>query len=221
MDGSRKAERARVDDPVGSRASTIISECILPLLRDRSKAEHMRDEAAERLPPTVVSNTDHCIADRRLSYRAGLVIQAAYGLAEPGSDICLRRDGGRGVAQRLGSLLQKNHIAATNDAYESIGKNSPNLCRGNVPQFDEILRWGSGASQDQIRALLSYVCASLALLARPVDPMPALDVPSLTFQRTAVFLDVLLSKPSAGAHEQFAVSAFLAAVVEEFGVGGP
>jgi hypothetical protein len=117
-------------------------------------------------------------------------------------------------------LLQSNHIAATNDAYESIGKNSSNLCRGNVPEFDEILRWGSAASQDEIEDLLGYVCASLALLARPVRPMPALDVPSLTFQRVAVFLDTLLSLPSGGAHEQFAVCAFLAAVVEEFGIGG-
>src|SRR5690606_24767799 len=91
---------------------------------------------------------------------------------------------------------------------------------GNVPEFDKILHWGTSASQRDLQALFDYTCARVVLLARPVTPMPELDVPRLTFYRVGSLLDDLLAIPSAGAHEQFAVAAFLGTLVEEFGVAG-
>ena len=50
--------------------------------------------------------------------------------------------------------------------------------------------------------------------------MPELSRLNLTFSNIVSALDDLLSIPSGGAHEQFAVAAFLEALIDEFGLSG-
>lgn len=217
----KRKQRTAEDEALGLRVSALIDERISALLESKATAERIRDEACGCLPKAIVQRIDHCITYKRaLSYRDGIIIQAAYGLVQGGGDLCERRDGGRGVAERLGSRLIASHVPARPDVYQNIGKNTENLCRGNVPEFDEILHWGSSADQDQLQALFDYTCARVILLARPVMPMPDLDVPRLTFYRVGALLDELLATPSAGAHEQFAIAAFLGTLVEEFSAAG-
>ena len=158
---------------------------------------------------------------KAMSYRDGLMIQLAFGLAAPeGFDHTQRGEGGRSVAQQLGRAHHARHIAKVNDAFENIGKNTKNLARGNLPEFDRLLGWMNTASSDLRKIMLSYILARVSLTARPVLPMPELARTSLTFVAVAGFLDELLNTPSGGAYEQFATTAFLGALVDQFGLGG-
>ncbi len=78
----------------------------------------------------------------------------------------------------------------------------------------------NGGSRDQREELFAYAVARVAATARPVLPMPSLRPVELTFGRAKSFLDDLLAIPSGGAHEQFAVAAFLGALIDQFGFGG-
>lgn len=155
-----------------------------------------------------------------LSYRDGVFIQLAWGLEAPGFDHTLKGEGARSSAGKFALALAERHIPFVKDAYQNIGKNSTNLARGNVAPFDDLLRWMNGAADDDRRNLLSLLSATIALTARPVFPMPQLARAELTFVRVAALLDALLAIPSKGAHEQFAVAAFLEALIDEFGLGG-
>ena len=155
-----------------------------------------------------------------LSYRDGVFIQLAWGLEEPGFDHTLKGDGARSSAKNFATGLKERHIPAVADAYQNIGKNSTNLARGNVPAFDDLLRWMNSAAVEEREKLLTLVAATVALTARPVDPMPVLARAELTFVKVVGLLDALLAIPSGGAHEQFAVAAFLEALIDEFGQGG-
>jgi hypothetical protein len=113
-----------------------------------------------------------------LSYRDGVFIQLAWGLEEPGFDHTLKGDGARSSAKSFATGLKERHIPAVADAYQNIGKNSTNLARGNVPAFDDLLRWMNVAAVEEREKLLTLVAATVALTARPVDPMPYLLGPS-------------------------------------------
>jgi len=155
-----------------------------------------------------------------ISYRDGLFIQLAWGLEEPGFDHTLKGGGARSTAKRFAIGLKERHIPAVADAYQNIGKNSPNLARGNVSAFDDLLRWMNTAPQGEREMLLTLLAATVALTARPVDPMPSLARADLTFVNVVGLLDALLAIPSGGAHEQFAVAAFVEALIDEFALGG-
>ncbi len=155
------------------------------------------------------------------SYRDGVLIQLAFGLEHgEGFDHTHRAEGARPAAALVGAGFEQRHIPAVKDAYQNIGKNSTNLVRGNVPAFDSLLVWMNTSEAFERQALFGYLAARVALTARPVLTMPGLRVASLTFAAVAQLLDELLRVPSGGAFEQFAVAAFLEALLYEFGLGG-
>jgi len=155
-----------------------------------------------------------------LSYRDGLLIQLAWGMEVEGFDHTLKGDGGRGAAAGIAQALEGRHIAAVKDAYQNIGKNTRVLARGNVAPFDDLLRWMNEARIEDRTRLLSLLLAIAAQTARKVLAMPQLVPGELTFVKMAALLDEFFAIPSGGAHEQFAVAAFLEAVIDQFDLGG-
>ena len=155
------------------------------------------------------------LADKRISYRDGVIIQLGWGVADPGADLTLRNEGARTLAQQLGVFFAERHIAAVKDAYQNIAKNTNVLNRGNVPDFDALLVWANGADAAQREAALQLACAAVAATARPVRPMPRLNRSLLTFARCSKLIRELLATPSAGAFEQFTVAALLNTLVAD------
>lgn len=209
-----------------ARTSSRVVERILSTLdaylADVGAAQAVVDAAPGVLPQEVLEDANAVLTFRKgLSYRDGLMIQVAWGLeVEDGFDHTQRGEGGRSVAQQLGQANGARHIAKVNDAFENIGKNTPNLARGNMPAFDRLLGWMNSAPAVEREALLRALVAAVSLTARPVLPMPELARTSLTFHAVAGFLDDLLKSPSGGSFEQFATAAFLGALVDQFGLGG-
>lgn len=174
---------------------------------------------ADGLPTEIVEDLDAVLADNRISYRDGVMIQLAYGLADPKLDLTRRQAGARSVAQQLGTFLADRHIRSVKDAYQNIAKNTDVLTRGNVLQFDRILDWANSASFAMRETALRYACATVAATARPVRPMPPINRSALTFHRMAALLHSLLETPSGGAFEQFTVAALLDVLVDSHGQG--
>lgn len=191
-------------------------------LADVGAAQAVVDAAPGVLPHEVLEDANAVLTFRKgLSYRDGLMIQVAWGLeVEDGFDHTQRGEGGRSVAQQLGQANGARHIAKVNDAFENIGKNTPNLARGNMAAFDRLLAWMNTAPAVEREELFKALVASVSLTARPVLPMPELARTSLTFHAVSGFLDELLKSPSGGSFEQFATAAFLGALVDQFGLGG-
>lgn len=199
-------------------ADRLISE-LDGFLADTNAADAAMISALLLLSPEVLEWTNAVLTMKKgLSYRDGLFIQLGWGLEVEGVDHTQKGDGGRSAASSFATALGERHIPVVKDAYQNIGKNNPNLARGNVPAFDSLLRWMNEAEQPQRSALLTYLLATVSKTARPVLPMPALARADLTFVNVAEFLDALLEIPSGGAYEQFAVAAFLEALLDELGV---
>lgn len=171
------------------------------------------------VPPQTLALIDSTLSAPP-SYRDGVLIQLAWGLELEGVDHTQKGEGARSAAKALGTALAERHISAVKDAYQNIGKNTSNLARGNVVAFDDLLRWMNQASEAERKEALELVAATVAATARPVLPMPELSRLNLTFSNIVSALDDLLSIPSGGAHEQFAVAAFLEALIDEFGLSG-
>jgi hypothetical protein len=213
------------DEP--SQRRSRISARVVELLVDELDDHLARSEEAARLvarlrgelPLEVVQLLDAVFA-APMSYRDGVFIQLAWGLMEPDFDHTLKGEGGRSAAANFASALFERHIRAVKDAYQNIGKNTRVLARGNVPPFDDLLHWMNDAEEPQRRRLLSLLSATVSLTARPVQPMPTLARAQLSFVAVGTALDALFAIPSQGAHEQFAIAAFLEALVDEFGLGG-
>jgi hypothetical protein len=162
------------------------------------------------------------LAAAPVSYRDGLLIQLAYALASSVPlDLTRRPPGARGTAKELGTFLGTAHIRAVADAYQNIAKNSDKLDRGNVGAFDDFLRWASepGRSRDELQTVFEYISARVAATARPVLPMPALDLSSLTFSAVVGLFGTLFDTPSEGAHEQFIIAALLHSLIQQSGAG--
>lgn len=172
-------------------------------------------------PSDIQENLDAVLRNtKQLSYRDALVVQLAFWLANGAmTDITMRQEGGRGVSKALGEYLATKHIRAVNDAFQNIGKNTENLARGNLKEFDAVLQWGAASTRTrhEVEAAFRYTCARIAANARPILAMPALDRGTLTFGRVCGVLSQLYATPSAGAFEQFAVAALLHALVEQQG----
>lgn len=172
-------------------------------------------------PAEIHTNLDSVIHNtKQLSYRDALVVQLAFWLANGSTtDITMRQEGGRGVSKALGEYLARKHIRAVNDAFQNIGKNTENLARGNLKEFDTVLQWGASGERtnQEIEAAFRYACAKIAANARPILAMPMLDRGSLTFGRVCGVLSKLFATPSGGAFEQFAVAALLHALVDQQG----
>jgi hypothetical protein len=172
-----------------------------------------------KVDPPAVKLLDQVLT-RAVSYRDGVLIQLAWGLELSEFDHTTKGEGARSTASRFASELSRRHIPGVKDAYQNIGKNSPNLARGNEPAFDSLLRWMNHADESERGELLALAAALTAQTARAVLPMPQLARAELSFAKVISFLDELLSTPSQGAHEQFAVAAFLEALIDEFGLSG-
>lgn len=177
------------------------------------------DAARAKLQLDVVADLESVLSDKRISYRDGVLIQLGYGVAVPALDLTKRPEGARGMAQQLGEFLAARHITAVKDAYQNIAKNSDVLTRNNVPAFDRLLVWATGATPEQREAALRLACAVVAATARPVLPMPPVNRSALTFARFVDLLHALLASPSGGAFEQFAIAALLHCVVANHGEG--
>lgn len=171
--------------------------------------------AGASLPVETISALDSVLAHNSISYRDGVVIQLSYGLANPAGDLTRRPVGSRTLAQQLGVFFAERHIRHVKDAYQNIAKNTENLARGNLPDFDALLHWANGASPAEREHALKYACAAIAATARPVLPMPALNRSSLTFARCARLVRELLATPSGGSFEQFTVAALLNTLVSD------
>lgn len=212
------------DDGLERLSATVpamILEAVDRHIGDPGAVEAALEAGAAALPSEVIAKVQAVDTPRRKSYRDGLLIQLAFGLLTPdGFNHAWRPSGGRSAAATLGAEFAKRHIPAVVDAYQNIAKNNPDLARGNVHEFDELLRWMNGRDEAERRALFYYIAARVAATARPVLAMPVLRPVNLTFANVARLLDELLVTPSGGAHEQFAVAAFLEALLHEHGVGG-
>lgn len=193
-------------------------------LADSDTAARCVAEAPTRLPAEVLANVASVEGLKRSqpqTHRDALLIQLGFGLeAAAPIDHRQRAMGARTAGAPLGKIFAARHIPAVVDAFQNIGKNIELLARGNVPPFDALLTWMNDASRNERLALVDYIAARAALTARMVLPMPPLRVAALTFAATTRFLDDLLTTPSGGAYEQFAVAAFLDATLYEFGLGG-
>lgn len=176
-------------------------------------------ELSGGLPKDIVADLDAVLADTRISYRDGLMIQLAYGNADPQLDLTKRPPGARSVAKQLGDFLAEKHIRSVKDAYQNIAKNTVVLNRGNVEEFDRILCWANEASVTQRDTALRYVCAIVAATARPVRPMPRLNRSGLTYAPVVNLFHGLMANPSGGAFEQFTVAALLNVLIANHGEG--
>ena len=206
---------------LGQAVSNLVETALLRFLDPTGDAEIAIVKARRKLPAAIALKLDNVLSLPQVSYRDGVVIQLAFGLEDGAVDLTVRPEGGRSVSQRLGLLFKSKHIKGVADAYQNIAKNTDELCRGNQPDFDDVLRWADDATADERQTAFEFVIASVALTARPVQSMPRLNLKDLTFYRVAKLMDELLNIPSAGAHEQFSVAAFIHALIEEFGLGGP
>jgi hypothetical protein len=210
-------------EPGDTRASATVPVRILAavdrFIEDGTAAKTAVATGKVSLSPEVLSSV--AAVEGKKSYRDGLLIQLAFGLeAGSGFDHTMRATGGRWAAAAVGVGFAERHIPAVKDAYQNIAKNQPNLVRGNEPAFDLLLMWMNGEPPAQRQVLFDYIAACAATTARPVLSMPRLRIAALTFANVAGLIDELLKTPSGGAHEQFAVAAFLDAVLHEFGAGG-
>jgi hypothetical protein len=177
-------------------------------------ADALRARCAATLPAEQVANVDAVLDNPQLSYRDGLLIQTATGIALPGADITKRQKGGRSVAQALGAFLRSKHIPAVADAYQNIAKNTDNLVRGNLSPFDDLLKWAAGRSRSELELVLDYACARVAARARAVKPLPELNPTKLSFTAVMTLCERLRSEGSGGAYEQFIVASLLHGLIE-------
>ncbi len=185
---------------------------------ERAKAAAGKLGATRAAAITLVMN------DSRVSYPVGFAIQLAYAVANGGNlDIRQRQPGARGaagVAGRVGSFLVESHIPSVDDAFQNIGKNQPNLVRGNFAAFDDLLAWGARATVPDLQAALDLAAVQLAAKSRPILPMPILRQSELSFAAVMALFDALLATPSEGAHEQLMVAAVLHALLQQAGLSG-
>lgn len=215
------AGRKRKEPTWGERSFALIECRVRELATLGPEAVRERDAAAALLSAETRARLDAVLAAVP-SYRDGTLIQLAYRLTtDEDFDLTYRQPGARTVAKNVGTLFASLHVRHVKDAYQIIAKNTTHLIRNNVQSFDDFLVWACTAPKPELTASFNYVAASTALTARPVDPMPELDRGRLTFAKVAGVLNELLDTPSGGTHEQFTLAAFLEALIDEYGAGGP
>jgi len=204
--------------PKGSTSQEVIALVETTLdrcLASPAELQTAQAEADANLPAHARAALDKTVALPSRSYRDAAIIQLAYGLTLKEMDHTRRQAGARTIASKVSKLFRKRHIAAVDDAYQNIGKNTVDLARGNEPDFDAVLKWANNAPANLRTIAFGLAVAKTAETARPVKTMPVLDSAKLTFPVMARLVGGLLSAPSGGAHEQFAVAAALEAAIEE------
>ena len=175
-------------------------------------------EGAPVLEPAVAAQIRAVLLHKHRSYGVAALVQMAFKLADESVDATQRQPGSRGlqgVAGRLSKRLVAMHIPTVEDAFQNIGKNSENLCRGNFAEFDSLLRWVQTADRGYLRSAFRLACSITASMARPIDPMPELRMERLTFARLTKLYRTLLASGSQGVLEQQVVASLLDAVVQQ------
>jgi len=192
-------------------------------LNAREQQSKAGGTALKHLTAAQLSNLE-LILSADTSYRDVVVVQMAYGLCcvEEQLDLTKRQPGARSVGAKLGDFLARNHIRAVRDAYQNIGKNSTELARGNLLEFDSFLRWLSEGTRtrEEVESAFEYACWKIASTSRPVEKMPALNNSKLTFGAMCAFLDRLFGLPSQGAYQQFAIASLLHSLIEQWELRG-
>lgn len=178
------------------------------------------EEAANRsLPPEIASSVD-ALANLRssLGYRDGVLTALSHPIVGGEIvDVTQRPPSGRPASDLIGKdLLPALHIKGVKSAYQNIGKNQPNLVRGNNADWDALLVWAANdATLEQIRVAYERVAAAIAATARTVLPKPRFRLAQLTFVKVMAVIDQMLNEASAGANEQYVIAALLTAVTQQ------
>lgn len=205
--------------PEPSAQESMVTEALSSYLGNPEHLGDIRSQLEDLVPADQVANMEAALRGTKgRSYRDGVLIQLAGKLRTPSLDATKRPAGARSLARRLGVFFKQHHIPAVDDAYQNIAKNSPELCRGNFPEWDRFLRWVNEASARQLETCFRYACAQVASEARPVPPMPELDSTQLTFARSMEIVGALLSEGSQGVFEQYVIAGLLHAL---FAYGNP
>ncbi|MCR9124795.1 MAG: hypothetical protein NXH82_01590 [Rhodobacteraceae bacterium] len=74
-------------------------------IADPVSGESAIRDARAALAPEVLADLDSVLADRRISYRDGVLIQLGYGMVDPALDLPLRPEGARGNVAEFDRLL--------------------------------------------------------------------------------------------------------------------
>jgi hypothetical protein len=169
------------DPSEADRIVALARQTLTAFIDDPEHAARAVARAGEDLPDDVLQALE-TLALKADSYRDALLVQLAVPLVRGrSSDITRRARGGRSASGRIGDLLRTMHIKRVNNAFENIGKNTPELVRGNNLEFDYLLRWGSQAELRELEIAYGLVAASIAATARSVAPRPRLRLARLTF----------------------------------------
>lgn len=157
----------------GTKARDRVFELVDGAIADPAAGEAAIRSARASLPPEVLGDLDSVLADRRICYRVGVLIQLGHGVVDPALDLTLRPEGARGMVQQLRVFLADRHIIAVTDADQNIAKNTDRLARGNVPELTACStgrrvrgcpsgrrRWGSPLPPLRPRPTLSSRCQS-------------------------------------------------------------
>ncbi|MDX6624836.1 MAG: hypothetical protein QOE75_2768 [Solirubrobacterales bacterium] len=213
-------------DGLENEVALIVNLARETLLRfiDSEESQSKAEQAADKfLPPTIAESVNSLAAlQQSLSYRDGVLTALAHPIVRGEIfDVTQRPQSGRPASDIIGGdLLPTLHIKGVRSAYQNIGKNHPNLVRGNNKDWDALLVWAAtDASLDEIRVAYERIAAAVASNARTVLPRPRFRLAHLTFVKVMALIDQMLSEPSGGAHEQYITAALLGAALQQESTG--
>jgi hypothetical protein len=191
--------------------------------------------------PEIRSHLDALVEKRQYTVRDGILTLLAMEV-EHGEVIDWRKqelhNPARNASRFLGSELYPSlHITGSPEALQTGVKGVGRYIDRRNATWKAVLEWASDECFDPEDALrrndagadlgiepvcgaFLYLAARIAETARNLPDMPSLDTPRLTFPAVFALLDEMLSRPSAGAHEQFIFAALLEAWRAKLGETG-
>lgn len=168
--------------------------------------------------PWVRSRIDEVFSYKARSYRDGLLVLLAIATCEGGNfDVTQRPPAARTIGAYLGrKIYPPLFIPGTDDAFANIGKNTPNLTRGNQPAWDDLLNWISSqeTTVEDLKKALAYLSWLVASTSKRPEGWKALEPNALTFTKVCGLFEDLLARKSGGAYQQFSFTALLRAARE-------
>jgi hypothetical protein len=205
--------------PRSAEVAHRVHDDLLRLLADEGEVGGA-DTQMRELPEPIAEALER-VTGKPDSYRDALLVLLAYPvIVGERLDLTTRPKGARAAGDAVGRLLPELHIKGVVGAFMNIGKNNPDLVRGNNQDFDLILGWASGdASADELAVAYAVVLARVASTARRVEPRPELRLGRLTFPNVMALFDEMLGVPSGGAHEQYLTAALLEAALAQEAAG--
>jgi SacI restriction endonuclease len=198
-------------------------ETLLRFIPDEDARVRAGEAADRELPAAIAQAVNELAAlTQSLAYRDGVLTALAHPIVQGEIvDVTQRPPSGRPASDIIGrDLLPSLHIKGVRGAYQNIGKNQPNLVRGNNAHWDALLTWAANeATLEEIRVAYERIAAAIAATARTVLPKPRFRLAQLTFVNVMALVDEMLSEPTAGAHEQYVTAALLAAALQQESTG--